>query len=322
VSRLIVVVVFAFVTAAGPTRAALVPRLHVDPAVVAMSIDAIVGATVGATSRSDLLSAFRAAPAAPRARTPSTTASSSTSAARERASLRLPLVDLMPAASPVVALPRAFSWVEEESRAFWYAAGAGAATTLGTHVLVGVPTAVLGGMLVGSTTVTHPAAALALSLGVLGGYLFAEALLSSFVSLLVFDGSTDVYDGHYLPALAAHFAGNLFAAATVGLLFGGGGLLVHGASMLSVFTGSSGLTGLTLFAGLAALPGIVVAAVALIGVPALVTAWGLSASATPAAGHALDEKWLSPTARAVEPARHERFVAADVPLWSMPLPAP
>jgi hypothetical protein len=233
----------------------------------------------------------------------------------------LPFLDGVAVRAPAATLPPDYAWVERDTRAFWFSAGTGAAATLATHVFVGLPALAFGGSLLNAFARTAPVATLALGLGGLTTYFMVESLLSAFVAQLVFDGTSETYQGRYVPALLAHFAGNVVATAVTTLTFGGGVLLLHGMGTLAGFTAAGGTTALALFSVLGAMPAVVIAAVATVAVPALVTSWALAVTALPRPGFAIDEDWQSPTARAAPP-EEPRRVAAVTPLWTAALPAP
>ena len=242
----------------------------------------------------------------------------------------LPLELLAARQAPVV-LPSDYAWIERDTRAFWYSAGAAAVTSLGTHVLVGIPTLVLASAGIAGIAATAPITALAIAVGVVGLYAFSESLLSSLAGFLVFNGMSETYESNYLTALLAHFGSTLASTAVTTLTFGGGALLFHGMGLLSEFTGGAGLSTVQIFSFLGAMPAIVIAGIAMIAIPALATAWALSVSATPRAGYEIDENWLSardvavPSQPALEPdaapVRNRRDPVV-VTAFTMPLPIP
>ncbi len=233
----------------------------------------------------------------------------------------LPSLQALPAKAQALQLPADYAWVERDTRAFWYAAGAAAVTSLGAHVLIGIPVlvltaGVLGGLAGGGAL---PIVTLAIALGVGGAYAFAESLVAALAATVVFNGMSEIYEGDYLSALMAHFMGNLVSTAVTSLTFGGGILLFHGVGQLAEFTGQAGLNTLQIFSFLGAMPAIVIAGIALIAVPALVSAWALATSAHPRPGYAIDEDWQKPTAQALPPSR-EPFAESRYAI-SVPLPA-
>ncbi|MDP2344971.1 MAG: hypothetical protein Q8O67_28760 [Deltaproteobacteria bacterium] len=231
----------------------------------------------------------------------------------------LPL-DLLASRAPPVQLPPDYAWVERDTRAFWYSAGASAVTSLGTHVLVGIPVLVIASAGIAGIAATAPITALALAVGVVGLYAFSESLLSSLAGFLVFNGMSETYEGNYLTCLLAHFGGNLASTAVTTLTFGGGALLFHGMGLLSEFTGGAGLQTVQIFSFLGAMPAIVIAGIAIVAVPALASAWALAVSATPRAGYEIDDQWLSPAEAALEPRiRREPVVVTS---FTLPLPIP
>lgn len=296
------VAAFTFVLAVASSKAEassgahLVPSLRVDVPLLADAALAVVGGVVddveGTTRRATQIA------------TPPTDA-------RPEAPRRTPLE-----------LPEDYGWVERDTRAFWYATGTGAAATLATHVFVGLPALVLGGGAIAGIGASAPVALLAVGLGGAATYFLAESLLSAFLGTMVFDGTSETYQGHYVTAVAAHFAGSVLSAGVTTLSFGGGLLMLHGSALLAEFTASGGLSALQLFSLLGAMPAIVVAGVALVVGPALLTSWALAVTASPRPGFAIDDDWQSPSARVLEPERDGRRVAAVQPLWSIALPSP
>lgn len=234
-----------------------------------------------------------------------------------------PVLDAL-AAGRAPTVPAHYAWVERDTRAFWYAAGASAVTTLGVHILGGLPTLVFGGTVVqgmlssglGFPTVT------AVALGLFLTYTAAESAVTALVATHVFNSLSTTYEAHYLSGFLAHFAGGVASTAVTMLTFGGGLLLFHGVGLLSEFTGSAGISSLQIFSFLGAMPAVVVAGTALIAVPALATAWALAAGATPRAGYAIDEQWQSPVVEgAIDPTRTIGAVAVQRPMtFALPLP--
>ncbi len=231
----------------------------------------------------------------------------------------LPL-DLLAARAAPVQLPADYAWIERDTRAFWYSAGAAAVTSLGTHVLVGIPSLVVLGAGVAGIAATAPITALALSVGILGLYAFGESLLSSLAGYIVFNGMSETYQGNYLTCLLAHFGGNLASTAVTTLTFGGGALLFHGMGLLAEFTGGAGIGTVSIFSFLGAMPAIVIAGIAVIAVPALAASWALAVSATPRAGYEIDDQWLAPPPASAERTKHRDPVV--VGLLTLPLPFP
>jgi len=236
----------------------------------------------------------------------------------------LPATDALAAAAPKPRIPAHYAWVERDTRAFWYAAGAGAVTTLGTHVLAGIPTLALAGQVV-SLMLSNGGlvGALAATAGFFVAYSAAEATISALVSMLVFDSMSDTYESHFLSGFAAHLVGSLASTAVTTMTFGGGLLLLHGMGLLSEFTGGAGLESLTVFSLLGAMPAVVIAGTALIAIPALATAWALSAGATAKPGFAIDERWMAPTIsqRLEDPARLRTLGTVAIrPSLSVPIP--
>lgn len=299
----LVVAVVCALGAALPAEAypRLVPALAIDRSVVFDAGAAVAAARTAANAFALPGDPFARRSAAVTARSPSVPALS-------RAEL--------------FALPDHYAWIERDTRAFWFATGVGAAATLATHVFVGLPTLVFGVGAIGAIGVGAPAGMLALGLGSVVAYFFAESALSSFASLLVFNGTSETYEGHYLTAFAAHFAGNLLSTTVTALTFGGGMLLLHGSALLAEFTAGGGVAALQLFSVLGAMPGVVVAGLALVIAPALLTSWALAVTASPKPGYAIDDDWRTPTALLPAIPTRDRAVAVVHPLVTIALPSP
>ena len=220
-----------------------------------------------------------------------------------------PFTDALAWSAPP-SIPAHYAWVERDTRAFWYAAGAGAVTTLGTHVLAGIPTLALAGNVISLMLANGGlVGALAATAGFFMAYSAAEAALSTLVAMLVFDGLSDTYESHFMSGFAGHLVGAIASTAVTTLTLGGGMLLFHGVGLLRDFTGGAGFQSLSVFSLLGAMPAVVIAGIALIAVPALATAWALSAGASAKPGFAIDEHWASPTvSERLEDPSHARTV--------------
>lgn len=229
---------------------------------------------------------------------------------------------VLPAKSQALQLPADYAWIERDTRAFWYSAGASAVTALGAHVLIGIPVLVLGGGLIATLSAAGPpVVAIALALGIAGTYAFAESVIAALAGVLVFNGMSEIYEADYLPGLMAHFLGTLVSTTVTTLTFGGGLLLFHGMTLLSEFTGSAGVTTLQIFSFLGAMPAVVIAGIALIAVPALVSSWAMATSAHPRAGYEVDENWQMPTQAALPPSSSSDRDGAPRYAVAVPLPA-
>jgi hypothetical protein len=230
--------------------------------------------------------------------------------------------DALGSRAPLPSVPDQYAWVEDETRAFWFAVGTGAAATLGLHLLAGVP--LMAGLVlpvaVGAGAASAPLG-LALFLGGAVVYFAAESLLSALVSTLVFNAMSTVYDGSYIAGSVAHFAGNIAAGVVGCLLLGGAALSLHGTLLLAEFTAGAGIEALGTTLALASLPGVVAIAAAFVLAPPLLGAWALSVAASPKPGVVIDDEWLAPRAHAIEPTSRDRLVAV-LPLLRLSLPAP
>jgi hypothetical protein len=208
--------------------------------------------------------------------------------------LRTSTLDVF-AATPSIIIPPRFSWVVDDGRAFWFSAGASAVVTLGTHVLVGLPTLVVTFSAAGSLAGTSPAAVVPVLLGAGATYMLVQTALASLASYLVFNGMSKVYDASYIVSLAAHIAGSFLGAGVSALVFGTGIMLIGGLTGLAEFTGSAGISAVSVFSVLGALPAVVIGGIALVGVPAIVGSWGMAVAATPKPGFAVDPSWKDPS---------------------------
>ena len=232
----------------------------------------------------------------------------------------LPLIESLPAVQHP-SVPAHYAWVERDTRSFWYSAGAGAVTTLGTHILVGLPTLFLSTQIIGPLQANGSPAALVVGIGIFTAYTLVESGLSSLVAMLVFDSMSETYESRYLTGFLGHFGGAVLSTAVTSLTFGLGLLVLHGSSVLSDFTGNAGFGALSIFSVLGAMPAVVIAGTALIAVPALTTSWALSAGAVARSGFQIDEQWRIPTVaeRTQAPARRrddntDRVATIGIPI--------
>jgi hypothetical protein len=207
--------------------------------------------------------------------------------------LRSPTLDIH-AGTPSLIVPPRFSWVVDDGRAFWFSAGASSVVTLGTHVLVGIPTLVVVSTAAAALGTIAPAAVVPMLLGAGAAYMLVQCALSSLASYLVFNGMSKVYDASYIVSLAAHIAGTFLGAGVSAFVFGVGLALIGGLNGLAPFTGSAGVQAVAVFSVLGALPAVVIGGIALVGVPALVASWAMAVSATPKDGFAIDPAWRQP----------------------------
>lgn len=219
-----------------------------------------------------------------------------------------------------VVVPPRYSWVLDDARPFWYAAGASAVVALGTHVLVGLPAVVFASMVLSPIATVAPAAFLPILIGAGTLYLAAQSALAAGAAVFAFSSTSDIYDGNYLAAVAGHVGGAVLGAGVSGLTFGIGGLLFGGLNLIAEFTGSAGLSAIGVFTLLGSLPAVVIGGIALVGVPAVMGAWALAAAATTKQGYAIDKGWRQavPTSVPSPVARHQ---APALPLATVALPA-
>ncbi|MCC7071339.1 MAG: hypothetical protein IT383_08450 [Deltaproteobacteria bacterium] len=219
-----------------------------------------------------------------------------------------------------VAVPPRYAWVLDDARPFWYAAGASAVVALGTHVLVGLPALVFSSFVLSPLAISAPAAFLPVLIGAGSVYLLAQSALAAGAAAFAFSSTSDIYEGDYLAAIAGHVGGAIVGAGVSGLTFGIGGLLFGGLNLILEFTGSAGLQAIGVFTLLGSLPAVVVGGIALVGVPAVLGAWALAASATAKQGYAIDPSWRRPPTVA-PPAPTARHDAPSLPLATLALPS-
>lgn len=235
----------------------------------------------------------------------------------------LPMLQALPAVEHP-SVPAHYAWVERDTRSFWYSAGAGAVTTLGTHILVGLPTLFISAGLIGPMMNDGSPAALAVGVGIFTAYTLLESGLSSLVAMLVFDSMSETYESRYLTGFLGHFGGAVLSTAVTTLTFGFGLLALHGSTVLSDFTGNAGFQALSIFSVLGAMPAVVIAGTALIAVPALTTSWALSAGAVARPGYEIDPRWRIPTVaeRTEDPTRHRHRESDRVATVGIPIALP
>ncbi len=228
------------------------------------------------------------------------------------------------AATGAAAVPRVsqdrYAFAIEDGRAFWYAAGAAAVTSLGSAVLVGLPYLIVA-VLAGTFTALLGPIPLALTvIGLTGGFMVLNSAVSALAGQLVFNSMSRTYETSYWSAFGGHFAGNVAALGGGALIFGLGIMLYTGIEGLSGFTGATASTAVLLFSVLGTMPAAVIGAIAIIAVPALFSAWAMSVAAQPKQGFAIDPSYRAstrdpadPVARAVAPsARDDQRVRPQV----------
>jgi hypothetical protein len=225
------------------------------------------------------------------------------------------------AASAAPRVPSQFAWVERDTRAFWYSAGAGGLLSLGIHLFGGIPAVVFGATWLGVLASSGSPATLAIGLGLFSAYVVAEAAASSLVATLVFNSLSSVYEGHFSSAFFGHLLGVGAATAIGAVTFGGGMVLFHGLGVLTEFTGSAGVSGIQVFSLLGALPAVVVVGAALVVLPAVASSYALAAGATARPGYEIDEQWQRPAqaGRVFDPTRAAQM-ASVASMVTLPLP--
>jgi hypothetical protein len=230
------------------------------------------------------------------------------------ASARLAL-DAPPTAHPETQLrpqesaPRAMANVSaDDGRAFWYASGAAAATSLGARVVLGVPVFFAGVGLLGVATLA-PIPALLAVVAIAVATSIIDSAAAAAVGTWVFNSTSKSYEADFLPAFLGHFAGDILGSFVSGLVFGMGGMLLYGLVSIVDFIGQNAIQSATLFTFLGAMPAVVLAGVAGVALPALVCAWALTATAhakpgfriavpAPDAPSARAAAWTDPLSRA------------------------
>ncbi len=210
--------------------------------------------------------------------------------------------------------------VHEESRVFWYAAGASALTSLVVRVLAFLP-AVIGGLLIiGVNVAVGPAATLALVVGLIVGLSAVDAGLAALAGSLVFDSLSDFYDSSFFAAFGGQFLGNAAALGVSGLTVGFGLALILGTTILTQFIGEGITIGFTVLSFFGLIPAIVIGFFASVALPALVGAWAISMSAQPREGFKIDPNWapLAPRVERQRAPRGDREVALFWPRLVLP----
>lgn len=203
--------------------------------------------------------------------------------------------DTVNAATSSIVVPGRYGWALDDGRAFWFAAGASSVVALGTHVLIGLPTLVIGGSATAQVGQSSPATTVPLLLGISSAYVVGESAIAALAAMLVFNGVSKIYDGNYFVVFSAHLAGAVLGAAVSAVPFGTGAMLIGGLTSLGEFTGGAGLQAIQVFSILGALPAVVIGGIALVGVPAIIGAWAMSVSATTKQGYTIDPRWRDPT---------------------------
>lgn len=190
-----------------------------------------------------------------------------------------------------VPAPRVSSF-RDESRVFWFSAGASAVTSLAARVLLIIPAWIgVAFAQAASAALLGPVASFILVLGIVGAYTVGESAAAALVSGLVFDNSSRFYTSSFLPTFAGHLAGNAIAAGVLWLSVGFGGMLLYGLDAISAFTTGTAVGAVTVFSILGAMPVFVVAFLASVALPAVLGTWALAATARPREGFVIDPTW-------------------------------
>lgn len=196
-----------------------------------------------------------------------------------------------PAAAPELPVVRVTSF-KDESRVFWFSAGASAVTSLAARVLLVIPTWVgLALVSAGAASVLGPVAAFVMMLGIVGGYTVAESAAAALVSSLVFDNASHFYTSSFLSSFGGHLLGNGLAAGVMWLSLGFGWMLFHGVDALAAFTTGAAANAISVFSILGAMPVFVVVFLASVALPAVLGTWSMAATAKPREGYVIDPTW-------------------------------
>jgi hypothetical protein len=207
--------------------------------------------------------------------------------------------------------------VQEESRVFWYAAGASAITSVGARVLLVVPGLFALGLAGASSALLGPVGTFMLLVGLATGFVVGDAALSALAASLVYDNVSRFYSSRYLPTFAGHLLGNVLSVGATSLMIGFGGMLLFGLESLSAFAGPGAFQAILVFTTLGVMPAFVVAFLASVAVPAVIGTWALAASASPRAGFVIEPGWrplgLLPPPRTRDDERLPMFASIAIP---------
>lgn len=184
-----------------------------------------------------------------------------------------------------------YGWALEDSRVYWYTAGASAVTSLAARVVLIIPAYLIGAIAVASGLALNPVVATIVTLAVVAGFTVVDAAISGLIASLTFNSVSRFYESDFLTGFAGHLAGNVLSAGAFWLVFGFGGMLIAGLDFVTPFTVNGVAQMLLAFSTLGVLPALVVTFIAGVAVPALVGAWALSATARPRDGYAIDPTW-------------------------------
>lgn len=197
-----------------------------------------------------------------------------------------------PANAPVDApLVRVTSF-RDETRVFWFSAGASAITSLATRVVLIIPTWIVVLFAVaGNAPLLGPAAGLVMVLGAIAGFTIGDSAAAALVSSLVYDNASRFYTTSFLASFGGHLAGNALAAGVMWLSLGFGGMLLYGLDAISAFTTGAASTAIGIFSTLGAMPIFVVAFLASVALPSVLGTWSMAATARPKEGYVIDPTW-------------------------------
>ena len=214
------------------------------------------------------------------------------------------------------AIPRVASF-HDESRVFWYATGAGAATALGVRILSAIPLVALAGA---SSAFVGPGV-----LAILGATALVltliETSLAAFTATAVFNNMSRYYRASYWASWIGQLGGAALSNGVMGLLFGFGHLSFLGVESLEGIVAGGILNSIQIASILGAMPAVVVAFFVSLAVPSMIGAWSMAATATTRTGFVVDEDWYPFGKRTLVPLlpRDKNRHAQSVPLWTAPL---
>jgi hypothetical protein len=185
----------------------------------------------------------------------------------------------------------------DDTRVFWYAAGASAITSLATRVMMAIP----GFFLLAGVTAAGPA------LGPFGGWIMLltgwvvstviDASVSALAGSFVYDNVSKFYESSFFPGFAGQLAGGALANGVLWMTIGYGLMLTTGLDLVSPFAPNGAFEPIGIFSALGVMPALVIAFLASVALPAVVGTWALAATAKPKEGYVIDPLWRPLDAR-------------------------
>jgi hypothetical protein len=185
----------------------------------------------------------------------------------------------------------------DETRVFWYAAGASAITSLAGRVLLSVPAVFIAAFAGVLGVALGPVAGWALAVGVVGIAVLADAALAALAGSIVYDSVSRFYDTSFLAGFAGHVTGSALSIGVAALTFGFGGMLLGGLEAIAPLAVSSAFQATQMFMFLGVMPAFVVSFLASVALPALIGTWALAVTARPKDGYVMDPEWRPLSAR-------------------------